>query len=225
MSIRHSNIKNIALVVITFVVTTIVVSCGGKTEVGHPVDVNTIPRQTVNDMYAVQTNNGMLQMRMEAKLMQRFQNDSTKVSYELFPDGFDVYAYNKEGLLETHIHSEAAKHTTTKYDEKWEAYGNVVIKNFIKGERMETDTIYWNREYKSIFTHCLVRMYSPQGFMQGYGMQSDEMARNAKIMNPFDSYGVVREDSTAAPYVDTVNFIGPQQIVKSKNRLLINDNL
>ena len=119
------NIKNIALVVITFVITTIVVSCTSRVSGDEVVDINATPRQTVNDMYAVQSKNGVLQMRMEAKLMQRFQNDSTNVSYELFPEGFDVYAYNQEGLLETHIHSLAAKHTTTKDDEKWEAFGEL----------------------------------------------------------------------------------------------------
>ncbi|MBQ3175299.1 MAG: LPS export ABC transporter periplasmic protein LptC [Bacteroidales bacterium] len=220
---KSPNIKNISLVAIAYVIATIVVSCGNKTVVGEIVDVNAIPRQTVNDMYAVQTNNGILQMRMEAKLMQRFQNDSTKISYELFPEGFDVYAYNNEGLLETHIHSEVAKHTTTKNDEKWEAYGNVVIKNFIKGERMETDTLYWDRETKRIFTHRLVKMFSPQGFMQGYGMHSDEMARNAQILKPFDSYGIIN-DSTSTKYIDSVNFIGPvQKREQVRNKLLITE--
>ena len=220
---KSPNINKIALVAFAFAFATIVVSCGTKTEDGEIIDINLIPRQTVNDMYAVQTNNGILQMRMEAKLMQRFQNDSTKISYELFPEGFDVYAYNKEGLLETHIHSEVARHSTTKHDEKWEAYGNVVIKNFLKGERLETDTLYWDRETKRIFTHRLVKMYSPQGFMQGYGMHSDEMARNARILKPFDSYGIVGNDSTKLPYVDTVNFVGPQRKEEVRNRLLIKD--
>ncbi len=205
----YPNIKKISLVAITLVIATFVISCNDGEGDDNMMDLNAIPRQIVSDMYAVQTNNGGLQMRMEAKLMQRFHNDSTNVSYELFPQGFDVYAYNKEGLLETHIHSLIAKHTTTKSEEKWEAYGDVVIKNFIKGERMETDTLYWDRESGKIFTHCFVKMYSPQGFMQGYGMESDEMARNANILKPFDSYGIIR-DSTSENYIDTENFIGPQ---------------
>lgn len=217
------NIKYMALVAIVSAIATIVVSCSDQTPKGQIIDINAIPRQTVKDMYAVQTNNGMLQMRMEAKLMQRFQNDSTKISYELFPEGFDVYAYNKDGLLETHIHSEVAKHSTTKHDEKWEAYGNVVIRNFIKGERMETDTLFWDRETKRIFTHRLVKMYSPQGFMQGYGMHSDEMARNARIMRPFDSFGIISNDSTSTEYVDTVNLVGPQKREEVRNRLLISN--
>ena len=206
------NIRFIYMVVIAVAVTTFVISCKGE-EHTDPVDLSKIPVQSVADMNAVQTRNGLLQMRMEAKLLQRFKNDVE--SYELFPDGFDVYAYNEEGQLETQIKSDIAKHTTTGEGknkvEKWEAFGNVVISNFIKGERLETDTLYWDREQGRIYTHCFVRMYTPQGFMQGYGLDSDERARNANILKPFDSYGIIKNDSTKT-YIDTVNFIGPKRM-------------
>ncbi len=44
--------------------------------------------------------------------------------------------------------------------------------------------------------------------MQGFGMRSDDMARNAIIQRPFNSYGVVEQDSTKV-VLDSVNFIGP----------------
>lgn len=187
-------------------VATFVVSCKNEGNL-DTLDLNKVPRQTINNMYAVQTRDGMIQMRMQAKLMLRYENQAE--SYELFPEGFDVFAYNEEGMLETRIQSRAAKHTTTRNDEKWEAYGDVVVINFIKGERMETDTLYWDREKQKIFTNCFIKMFSPDGFMQGYGMESDEMARNANILKPFDSFGIVGRDSTVIVYIDTVNFIGP----------------
>ena len=199
--------KFIQMVVTALVVTTFVISC--KEEIAEePLDLTTIPLQTVENMNALQTRNGILQMRMEAPLLQRFENEEE--SYELFPNGFFVYAYNEEGMLETQIESKVARHTTSAKgkQETWEAYGDVVITNFIKGERMETDTLYWDREKGKIYTHCLVKMYSPSGYMQGFGMESDEMARNASIKRPFDSYGIVSRDSSAV-YVDTVNFVGP----------------
>ena len=202
------NIRFIQMVVITLVVTTFVISCKDEI-VEEPLDLTKIPLQTVGNMNALQTKNGILQMRMEAPLLQRFENETE--SYELFPNGFFVYAYNEEGLLETQIESDVARHTTDEKGEKesWEAYGNVVITNFIKGERMETDTLYWDREHGKIYTDCLVKMYAPSGFMQGYGMESDEMARNARIGRPFDSYGIIGRDSISDVYIDTANFIGP----------------
>ena len=73
-----------------------------------------------------------------------------------------------------------------------------------------TDTLYWDREQHRIFTDCHVRLYSPDGFMQGYGLESDERARNARLLRIFDSYGIVQKDSAGTDYVDTVNFIGPR---------------
>ena len=98
---------------------------------------------------------------------------------------------------------------TTEKNESWSAFGNVVIINHIKGEKMETDTIYWNKEEKQIYTDCYVKMTSDSGLLQGYGMTSDERARNSVILRPFDWYAVER-DSTYH-FIDTVNQMGPQK--------------
>ena len=146
-------------------------------------------------------------MRMEAPLMERYERDS--MSFECFPEGFAVYAYTEEGLLETQILSDNARHL--QYNdgrETWEAFGNVVIKNLIKQEVMETDTLYWDQKNEKLYTDCYVKLYSPDGFMQGYGMESDQRARNSIIFNPFNSYGIVVQDSTQV-MIDSVNFIGP----------------
>ena len=109
------NISNKLLVAIAYAVATIVVSCKGANQ--NVFDVNSMPRQTVEGMNAVQTINGILNMRMEAKTLQSFDFDT--LSYELFPDGFDVYAYDKEGNLETQISSNIAKHTKEGKNVKW----------------------------------------------------------------------------------------------------------
>lgn len=187
----------------------IAVSCSGKLRNIDADKVSSAPTQVVENMFATQSDNGRLSMRMEADLMERFEK-GPGMSYEDFPEGFKVFAYNEEGLLETRIVSDKARHTTEEDNEQWAAYGNVVIDNFIKGERIMTDTLYWDREREMIYTDCYVRLSSPQGFMQGYGMESDEMARNARLLRPFDSYGIVAEDSTGTAYRDTVNLIGPK---------------
>jgi len=171
--------------------------------------MSSTPVQTVEDMFFVQTENGILKLRVESPLMQKFETDT--LSFDLFPKGVAVYAYSPEGALETIILAEKARHDRSRNkssDEIWAAYGNVRVKNTIKQETMETDTLYWNQSEKEIYTHCYVKMYSPSGFMQGYGMRSDEMARNANILLPFDSYGVIVQDTTKV-VIDSANFIGP----------------
>jgi len=185
----------------------VVYSCKGKLGEAKSLVLSETPVQTVDNMFIVQSENGKIQMRAVADLMEKYERDT--LSYELFPKGFSVYGYTDEGLLETEIIADNAKHM--KYEdgrESWEAYGNVTVKNLIKQEVMETDTLYWDQKNEKIYTHCYVKMYSPSGFMQGYGMESDQRARNSIIFNPFNSYGIVVEDSTRV-VIDSVNFIGP----------------
>ena len=187
----------------------VVYSCKGKIAEADSVNLGETPVQSVDDMFIVQTENSIIQLRAEAPLMERYENDT--LSYELFPKGISVFGYTEEGLLETEIIADNARHLSHKDGrETWEAFGNVVVKNLIKQEVMETDTLYWDQQNEKIYTHCYVRMYSPDGFMQGYGMESDQRARNSIIFKPFNSYGIVVQDSTQV-IIDSVNFIGPLQ--------------
>ena len=186
----------------------VVFSCKGKLGEAEALNLSETPVQTVTDMFIVQTENSGLQMRAEAPLMEKYERGDS-LSYELFPNGFNVFGYTDEGLLETRITSDNARHLKYKDGrETWEAFGNVVVQNLIKQETMETDTLYWDQKEEKIYTHRYVKMYSPQGFMQGYGMESDQRARDSKLFNPFNSYGIVAQDTTEV-VIDTVNFIGP----------------
>ncbi len=185
----------------------VVYSCKGKLGEAEAIDLGETPVQKVDDMFIVQTENSIIQLRAEAPLMERYENDS--LSYELFPKGISVFGYTEEGLLETEILADNARHLKYKDGrETWEAFGNVIVKNLMNQETMETDTLYWDQKNERIYTHCYVRMYSPDGFAQGYGMESDQRARDTELFNPFNNYAIMSQDSTKV-VIDSVNFIGP----------------
>ena len=186
----------------------ILFSCKSKLSQADKLDLAKIPLQKVDSMYLVQTKNGMIEMRVVTGEMQHFENDT--MSCDVFPEGMNVYAYTDDEVLESTIVSDEASHFTNKNtkEEIWKAYGNVVVKNIVKNQTMESDNIYWDQTAKEIYTDCYVRLYSDDGFIQGYGMRSDERARNAIILNPFNNFGVVVKDTTAV-IIDSVNFIGP----------------
>lgn len=197
------------MLAITVVVASVFVSCGGGLGEAESIDPSSVPVQVIDDVFAVQTENGVTAMRMEAPVMEKYDREGQ--SYESFPKGMVVYAYSSEGLLETVIVSDRARHINSnrvKKTEVWEATGNVVIHNVIKRETMETDTLYWDKTRGQLYTDSYVKMYSSDGFLQGYGMESDDHARNAILRKPFNSYGVSVKDTTAI-VVDSVNFIGP----------------
>lgn len=186
----------------------VVFSCKSKLDQAEELNLDDTPLQVVDSMYMIDSKNGQLQMRVITGRMEKYEKDT--IRYELFPEGISVFAYKEDGILESTIVAEEARHDTfiSGDSEIWKAYGHVVVRNIEKQQTMETDTLYWDRSKQEIYTDCYVRMYSPDGFMQGYGMRSDERARNSIIMRPFNSYSVVVQDTTVV-LVDTANFIGP----------------
>ncbi len=63
----------------------IVYSCKGKLGEADSIVLAETPVQTVDDMFIVQSENGMIKMRAEAPLMQKYERDT--LWYELFPEG------------------------------------------------------------------------------------------------------------------------------------------
>ena len=187
----------------------VVYSCKSNLSEAEKLDLNVIPIQTVDDMFFLKSENGRLEMRVESPRMEAYEHDT--LSYDLFPQGIRVFAYDEEGALETTIVARKARHDKyprRKDNELWSVFGDVVIRNIKKKETMETDTLYWDSATREIWTDCYIKLSSPSGYMQGYGMRSDEMARNAILHNPFDNEFVLDNDSTKV-VIDTVNFIGP----------------
>ena len=195
------------MVAITLVIATIVFSCKDDIPTENISEVGTLPTQVIDSMVLKQYRQGDVSFMVSAPTLERYSN--AEVPYNLFPNGIVLRGYTKDGFLETMIVANSAKNIIGAKEEIWEAYGDVVINNYIKGEKMETDTLYWNQNTRRIYTHRPVKLTRPDSFMQGYGMESDEMARDAAIINPYDSYAIVRRDSTEVAYRDTVNIIGP----------------
>lgn len=201
--LNTSLLKATVILAVAFVV----ISCKSKLKTTAGMDLSSVPVQIVNDMFVVQSDNGNMQMRVFAPIMERYQSDT--LNWETFPDTFSVFAYDEDGKLETQITALQAKHMKyTSGKEMYSAFGNVVVKNLINNETMETDTLYWDPKNERIFTDCYVRLISPKGYIQGYGMESDQRARSSGILHVFNSYGILDNDSTAVK-IDSINFIGP----------------
>jgi len=193
-----AGIKFVYTVALFILSATVFISCGResieKTDALSSVD--SLSTLTVRDMKIIDTKFGKVNMRAEAPLMESYS--LLAEPYEIFREGIRAMGYTPEGELEIEISANMAVHLTKNDQERWEAYGNVVITNHIKGETMYTDTLYWDRVNQRIYTHVYVKLVSSQqGVLQGFGMESDERMTNAEIFKPFDSYGVMVRDTVS----------------------------
>jgi len=186
-----------------------------ETPKAQPVDFETTPVQSVRGMQVAEYQKADLNMEMRCRAMDtyNYEKDSVNIVKEVYTDGFEVYVYNEDGLLESQLIANEAHHIMRDREEEWLAFGNVNILNHIKGERIITDTVWWDKKQEQIYTNCYVVMTSPKGKLQGYGLRSDQRANQSTILKPFDSFGRVVSDSTKF-YIDTVNFVGPMPRIK-----------
>ncbi|MDR2585073.1 MAG: LPS export ABC transporter periplasmic protein LptC [Prevotellaceae bacterium] len=188
---RHLFGAEKVLVALIFIGATVFVSCKEKIEKTDVLILtDSISTLTVHDMTAVETKFGKVSNRMFAPLKETFT--LVEEPFEVFPNGIKVLGYTPEGEVETEITANRAVHKMTINRERWEVYGNVVVINHLKNETLKTDTLYWDQTNKRIYTDAFVQLFSPlQGFMQGFGMETDERANSFVILRPFDSYGVI----------------------------------
>ncbi len=174
-------------------VATLFFSCKNRVStIGSLSNLDSIPTQTIENMVGWQIEGGIVRGRLTAPYMEKYTKGPQP--YEIFPNSFRVEGYTRDGELETVIVANKAMHKTGDED-IWVAYGNVKIVNILKQETMETDTLFWDQQKKMIYTHCFVKLTSPDFFAQGFGMESDDRATNAKILRPFDSYGYIQKDT------------------------------
>ena len=78
----------IAIATVAAVAIVIYLLAGRRPKTAGDDDFYGRPMQVVDSMFAVQTKNGIVVMRIEADRMLRFENDSSTL--ELFPDGFSI---------------------------------------------------------------------------------------------------------------------------------------
>jgi hypothetical protein len=159
-----------------------------------------IPTMHVDSLHIHYTEGGLLRMYLQAPVMQRFLLNEEP--YSVFPNGLHIFFYTLTHDLESEIVADYALNKE-KPEEMWQAVGNVAITNYLKQQSLYTDTLYWNRVQRTIYTYSRVRITQADGQeIIGYnGMNSDERFENYEIRNVNESHVYVDDtpqDSTAA---------------------------
>ena len=74
-TVLHTKTKATALIAVAFVV----FGCGGKLKEADKINLAETPVQVVNDMFAVNTENGLVKQRFESDVMLKFVTDTMEI--------------------------------------------------------------------------------------------------------------------------------------------------
>lgn len=143
-------------------------SCRNNIEIiNRSIDENT-PTQIAENFVTVYTDSALLQMRMEAPLMEYY--GKMEEPYSDFPEGIIVYFYDGNNEPTGHISAKFGRYYEAK--KLWEVKDSVVALNE-KNEILETELLFWDEENELIYTDKFVRITQQDQIIRGYGLESD----------------------------------------------------
>jgi len=143
-------------------------SCRDNIEIiNRSIDENT-PTQVAENFVTVYTDSALLQMKMQAPLMEYY--GKMEEPYSEFPEGIIVYFYDGDDKASGHLSANFGRYYESK--NLWEVSDSVVALNE-NNEILETELLYWDEKNELIYTDKFVRITQQDQIIRGYGLESD----------------------------------------------------
>jgi LPS export ABC transporter protein LptC len=139
------------------------------------------------------TDSGKLQGRIFAPEVDRY--DRKEEPYIEFPKGLKVLFYDSLGIATSYIQAKYAIYYIKK--QTWEARNQVVAENQRKGEKVETDQMFWDQKAEKIYSDKFTRLTNPNGIF--YGEDGFEARQDLSKWRLIGSSGTVNVKDNAIP--------------------------
>lgn len=174
-------------------------SCGGKQKtIGDAItERDSLPVMKTLGVSTLISDSGVTRYRVNTEEWTVF--DRKVPSYWAFEKG--VYLEQFDSLL--NVDASIKADTAYFYDKEklWKLIGHVDIKNQ-KGERFNTELLYWNQATQKVYSDKFIRIEQPDRIITGYGFDSNQQMTVYRIHN---GGGIFEVDDTQTAKPDSVN--------------------
>lgn len=197
---KHINITIAFMVVVMFVLFS---SCSGnkKTLGDAIVERDSLPVMDTKGVTTLISDSGIIRYRLIAEEWKVF--DRKNPPHWAFEKGVYLESFDSLFQVEANVQADTAYY----YEKKklWKLMGNVVIKNF-KGEKFNTDLLYWNQNTEKVYSDQFIRIEQPERIITGWGFESNQQMTVYKIFKPEGIFYVEEETmSVDTLQTDTIN--------------------
>jgi len=124
--------------------------------------------ETTENATIYYSDSAKVKVKLSAPVIDRYHTDEKR---SIFEEGVHVEFYNGDGAVESTITSDWA----INYEDKklMEARIDVVVTN-IKGEKLNTEHLVWDRDEKSIYSDDFVKITTEDEIIYGDGLLANE---------------------------------------------------
>lgn len=160
--------------------TTSLSSCKNDVQTVLSLDyVDTLPEVNARDIEIYYSERARVQIKLVSPYL---VNKAEEEPVLLFPEGFTVYFYDSLMNVQSTITADYG----VSYEKKkiMEARHNVVVENLQKGEKLNTEELFWDRNKQEIYSNKFVRLTTGEQVITGDGLTSKEPFDEILISNP-----------------------------------------
>ena len=169
-------------------------SCSGrKKELGEAItERDSLPVMDTRGVVTLVSDSGIIRYRVNAEEWKVYDRKSP--SYWAFEKGVYVEKFDSLFQVEASIDADTAYY----YDKQklWKLMSNVHIRN-LKGEKFDTDLLFWDQNKKKVYSDRQVRIEQPDQIIYAVGFESDEQMTKYKFFKTNGIFYIDEETGTA----------------------------
>lgn len=140
---------------------------------------DTLPELSGKNIEILYSEKARVQIKLESPLFISSGKDEPLL---LFPEGFTVFFYDSLLNLQSTITADyGISNEKTKI---MEARHNVIVENLEKGEKLNTEELFWDRNKEVIYSDKFVKITSEGQVITGDGLFSHQPFSEIEIRNP-----------------------------------------
>lgn len=169
-----------AAVIAVVFITAFLPSCKNDVQTVLSLDVvDTLPEMTARDIEILYSEKAKVQIKLVSRYLVSKNEEEPML---LFPEGFTVFFYDSAMTLKSTITADYG----ISYEKKkvMEARHNVIVENLEKGEKLNTEELFWDRGKQLIYSNTFVKITSGGQVITGDGLTSAEPFDVLEVKNP-----------------------------------------
>ncbi len=147
------------------------------------------PVMSAKNIEVVFSDSGKIQAKVYGILMNRYTSPEP---YMEFPRGFKINIFDSALRTSTTISANYGKRK--EYSRIMEAKGNVIVRNELKKQQLNTEELTWNENKRMIFTSEPVKITTLDKVVFGKGLRSNESFSDYTITQVYGQM-MVKKDS------------------------------
>jgi len=164
--------------------------CGNDLKTVNAITHNyTGPAMSAKNIEVVFSDSGKIQAKVYSILLNRYSNPEP---YMEFPLGFKVMIFDSVLRTSTTISANYGKRK--EFAHIMEAKGNVIVRNEIKKQQLNTERLTWDENRRMIYTSERVKITTIDKVVFGKGLRSNESFSDYSILQPYGQL-MVKKDS------------------------------